>query len=339
MKRKVDELMKNTTFKALVVEEVNEAIEAKIKSCTLEDLSKGETLIRASFSAVNYKDALATLKNGGVIRSYPLIPGIDLVGEVIETSAMMLKKGDRVVVTGNGLGVSHTGGFSEVVRVPNEWVIKIPESISNKEAAVIGTAGITAIQAISQLEKIGLSGKNARLLVTGATGGVGSIAIAMLKSLGYENITALSRKKNESYLKRIGVKEIISLAEFMPQKIKPLQKQNYDYVIDTIGGESIAEIIPQISYGGGIALCGNASGIEFSTTVLPFILRGITMTGIDSVQLSNEDKVASWKRIEKEMDRELLKQIISTEETLETVGLVIEKILEGVHSGRTLITY
>lgn len=329
--------MMNDTFKALVVEEIDEKIEAKLKDCTLTDLGEGGTIIKAAYSGVNYKDALATIKNGGVIRSYPMIPGIDVVGEVVETTDLILKKGDRVVVTGNGLGVSHTGGFSEIVRVPNEWVVKLPETVSDRKAATIGTAGITALQAISQLEKIGMSDKASRILVTGATGGVGSIAIAMLKSLGYENITALSRKKNEAYLKELGAKEVVSLEEFMPEKVKPLQKQVYDYVIDTIGGESVAAILPQINYAGGMALCGNASGIKFSTTVLPFILRGITMVGIDSVQLSNDVKIAIWERIGSELDDSLLAKIGETEEAIENIETVVASLLEGSHSGRTLI--
>ncbi|MFY8331321.1 YhdH/YhfP family quinone oxidoreductase [Vagococcus carniphilus] len=329
--------MMNKTFKALVVEEKEDDIVAKLKECELTDLGEGGTIIKAVYAGVNYKDALATIKNGGVIRNYPMIPGIDVVGEIIETTDLILKKGDRVVVTGNGLGVTHTGGFSEIVRVPNEWVVKLPETVDDKKAATIGTAGITALQAISQLEKIGLSDKNARILVTGATGGVGSIAIAMLKSLGYDNITALSRKKNEAYLQQLGAKDIIGLEEFMPEKIKPLQKQNFDYVIDTIGGESVAAILPQINYGGGIALCGNASGIKFLTTVLPFILRGITMVGIDSVQLSNDVKTTIWNRIGNELDEALLARISNEEESLENIESVVISLLEGSHSGRTLI--
>ena len=324
-------------FRALVVEEVNETIQASVKEINLEDLSAGETLIKTSYSGINYKDALATIKNGGVIRSYPMIPGVDAVGEIIETTAPNFKKGDKVVITGNGLGVSHTGGFSEVIRVPNEWVIALPETVSEKEAATIGTAGITAIESINELEKNGLSDKTARILVTGATGGVGSVAIAMLKSLGYENITALSRKKNEEYLLDLGASKVISLDEFMPEKVKPLAKQEYDFVLDTIGGETLSAILPQISYGGAITLCGNASGIKLSTTVLPFILRGVNMLVIDSVQLPNDKKIAIWERIGKELDKDLLSKIGAVEEPLDNIETIVGKLLDGTHSGRTLI--
>lgn len=324
-------------FKALVVEEVNEEIKASVKPWQLADLSDGETIIRTNYSGVNYKDALATIKNGGVIRSYPMIPGIDAIGEVVETTATHLKVGDTVVITGKGLGVSHTGGFSEIVRVPNDWPILLPKTVTPKEAAIIGTAGVTAIESINELERNGLSDKEARILVTGATGGVGSIGIAMLKSLGYKNITALSRKKNEEFLLSLGATRVISLDEFMPEKIKPLQKQEYDFVLDTVGGDIVSAILPQINYGGAITLCGNASGIKLSTTVLPFILRGIKLLGVDSVQLPNERKEAIWSRVGEELDKSLLEKIGAVEVSLDDINEVVSSILEGTHSGRTLI--
>lgn len=326
-----------TSFKSLVVEEMEDTVKASVKACTLADLSEGETIIKTSYSGINYKDALATIKNGGVIRSYPMIPGIDAVGEVLETTADNLKVGDIVVITGKGLGVTHTGGFSEIIRVPNDWPIVLPKTVTEKEAASIGTAGITALESISELERNGLSDKEARILVTGATGGVGSIGIAMLKSLGYKNITALSRKKNEGFLLSIGATSVISLEEFMPEKIKPLQKQAYDFVLDTVGGEIVSAILPQINYGGAITLCGNASGIKLSTTVLPFILRGIKMLGVDSVQLPNEKKEAIWNRIGEDLDKELLKKIGAVEEPLENIETIVGSLLEGTHSGRTII--
>ena len=324
-------------FKALVVEEVNEEIKASVKMWQLADLSDGETIIRTNYSGVNYKDALATIKNGGVIRSYPMIPGIDAIGEVVETTATHLKVGDTVVITGKGLGVSHTGGFSEIVRVPNDWPILLPKTVTPKEAAIIGTAGVTAIESINELERNGLSDKEARILVTGATGGVGSIGIAMLKSLGYKNITALSRKKNEEFLLSLGATKVISLDEFMPEKIKSLQKQEYDFVLDTVGGDVVSAILPQINYGGAITLCGNASGIKLSTTVLPFILRGIKILGVDSVQLPNERKEAIWNRVGEELDKNLLEKIGAVEVSLDDINEVVSSILEGTHSGRTLI--
>ncbi|MGX7024890.1 acrylyl-CoA reductase family protein [Vagococcus hydrophili] len=326
-------------FKALVVTEENEHVSACITDCDLSNLSSGNTVIKTLYSAINFKDGLATIKNGGVVRNYPMIPGVDAVGEVVSCEDSTFKVGDQVVLTGNAFGVSHTGGFSEYLRVPSEWPIALPKELSAKEGAVIGTAGLTAMEAINQLERHGLSDKSAHILVTGATGGVGSLAIAMLKSLGYKNITALSRKKNEAFLLEIGATCVIGLDEFTQEKIKPLQKQNFDSVIDTIGGETLGAILPQISYGGSIALCGNASGIKFETTVLPFILRGVTMIGIDSVQLTNDIKEAIWERMAKCIDKELLKKIGAKEVLFKDSEKIITKVLEGTHSGRTVITF
>ncbi|HCM88549.1 MULTISPECIES: acryloyl-CoA reductase [Vagococcus] len=326
-------------FKALVVEETEGNITARVKECDLSNLSEGNTLIKTAYSAVNFKDGLATIKNGGVVRSYPMIPGVDAVGEVVTCEDGTFEVGDLVILTGNAFGVSHTGGFSEYIRVPSQWPLKLPKELTLREGAIVGTAGLTAVEAINQLEKHGLAEKNTRILVTGATGGVGSTAIAMLKSLGYQNITALSRKKNEDYLLEIGASCVIGLEEFIPEKIKPLQKQHFDYVIDTIGGETLSAILPQISYGGSIALCGNASGINFSTTVLPFILRGVTMIGIDSVQLSNKVKRAIWEKVAQNLDKELIDKIGRKEKTLDEMEEVISGLLKGTHSGRTIIKF
>lgn len=331
--------MRIKDFKALVVDEIEGNVSAHVKECDLSNLSEGNTLIKTAYSAVNFKDGLATIKNGGVVRSYPMIPGVDVVGEVISCEDGTFEAGESVVVTGNAFGVSHTGGFSEIVRVPSNWPLTLPKELTLREGAIIGTAGLTAVEAINQLEKHGLAEKKARILVTGATGGVGSVAIAMLKSLGYQNITALSRKKNEDYLLEIGASCVVGLEEFTPEKIKPLQKQNFDYVIDTIGGETLSVILPQISYGGSIALCGNASGIKFSTTVLPFILRGVTMIGIDSVQLSNEVKRAIWEKMAQSLDKELINKIGRQEKTLNEMEEVISGLLKGTHSGRTIIKF
>lgn len=329
--------MVDKMFKALVVDEKDDSVTATVENCSIDSLSEGDTVIEITYSAINYKDALATIKNGGVIRSYPMIPGIDLSGTIIETTHDGLSVGDRVVVTGQGTGVSHTGGFSEIARVPGEWVQVIPNSLNLKVAAFVGTAGITAAQAIHRLNSIGLGhNKEAKILITGATGGVGSMAINLLHAQGFKHITALTRKKPTAYLEKLGVTNFISHDDLV-ENTRPLQKQAFDYVIDTIGGDTLESILPKISYGGGIALCGNASGIKFSTTVLPFILRGITMFGIDSVQLSSEDKSALWATINNNLSKEMVESTISNEVSLDGITSVTEQLLEGTHSGRTIV--
>lgn len=325
-------------FNALVVSENEENVVAQVTEWSVDQLSEGDTLIKVLYSAVNYKDALATIKKGGVVRNYPMIPGIDLTGEIIESADARFKAGDKVVVTGNGTGVSHTGGFSEVVRVPGNWVLPLPKDMTPKQGATLGTAGVTAVEAVQKLEMFGLKdNKDATILVTGATGGVGSVAIAFLHGLGYKNIVALSRKDNNDYLTALGVSRVVKPEEISFDKPRPLAKQQFDYVIDTIGGDMLTAILPQISYGGAIALCGNASGIKLSATVLPFILRGVSMLGVDSVQLSNDVKMGIWERLEKTLSEEVYDVISSREESLEASADVVKELLEGTHSGRTLI--
>lgn len=329
--------MMDKTFKALIVSEKDDSIISSIEDWSVDRLSEGDTLVEVEYSAINYKDALATIKNGGVIRSYPMIPGIDFSGTIIETTHEGLSVGDRVVVTGQGTGVSHTGGFSEIARIPGEWIQVVPQDLDLKAAAFVGTAGITAAQAIHRLESVGLvENKEASILITGATGGVGSMVINLLKAKGFNNITALTRKKSTDYLDSLGVQHIISTEEML-ENTRPLQKQLFDYVIDTIGGATLEAILPKISYGGGISLCGNASGIKFSTTVLPFILRGVTMFGIDSVQLTTEKKSALWDTIKESITKEMIEATIANEISLEDIIPVTKQLLEGTHSGRTIV--
>lgn len=326
-------------FNALVVDQTESGVVATVKSCQLDELSEGETLIKVSYSAVNYKDALGTIERGGVIRSYPMIPGIDLSGVIVETTSDDLKVGQEVVVTGNGTGVSHTGGFSQMARVPNEWVLPLPSKMSMKGAATIGTAGITAMSAIDKLERVGMTPENApTILVTGATGGVGSMAIKLLTALSYTNVIALTRKEStHDYLTQLGAGEILSPADIEPEKPRPLQKQRFDYVIDTVGGQLISTIIPQVQYNGALALCGNAGGIKMETTVLPFILRGVSIVGIDSVQLSNDDKCRYWERMSKVLDEETLNHMVTSTNRLEDVLVVTESLLKGTHTGRAIV--
>lgn len=329
--------MMDKTFKALIVSEKDDSIISSIEDWSVDRLSEGDTLVEVEYSAINYKDALATIKNGGVIRSYPMIPGIDFSGTIIETTHEGLSVGDRVVVTGQGTGVSHTGGFSEIARIPGEWIQVVPQDLDLKVAAFVGTAGITAAQAIHRLESVGLGeNKESSILITGATGGVGSMAINLLKAKGFNNITALTRKKSTDYLDSLGVQHIISTEEML-ENTRPLQKQSFDYVIDTIGGVTLEAILPKISYGGGISLCGNASGIKFTTTVLPFILRGVTMFGIDSVQLTTEEKSALWDTIKDSITKEMIDATIANEISLEDIVPVTKQLLEGTHSGRTIV--
>ncbi|MGY3765790.1 YhdH/YhfP family quinone oxidoreductase [Vagococcus vulneris] len=329
-----------TEFKALLLEDIDGEIGAKITSCHTEQLSEGDTLIAVSYSAINYKDALATQPGGGVVRNYPMIPGIDLVGKIIETTSQNWQAGDEVIVTGQGTGVTHTGGLSGLARIPSDWMIKLPSKMTARDAMIFGTAGITAMRAIQRLENEGMGqDKDVPIMVSGASGGVGSLALIFLASLGYTNIIALSRKNESiSYLKSIGAHRVMSPETLHAEKYRPLERQQVAYVIDTIGGSFVENILPKVAYGGAVALCGNASGIKFSGTVLPFILRGIAVLGVDSVQLSQEDKKLLWERIAELTDKPFLEKIKINEVALtDELMMTVSELLQGTHTGRTIV--
>ena len=307
---------------------------ASLTTATLDELPAGDVLVRVDYSDVNYKDALAAKENGGVIRTYPMTPGIDLAGEVVDSQSADFAPGDQVLVTGYGLGVSHPGGYSQFQRVPSEWLVKRSAGFSAKDSMTYGTAGFTAALAVQELEQLHLA-KDAAILVTGASGGVGSVSIALLKKLGYTNIVALSRKNDAQWLLDLGAAKIISPDDVVPEKVKPLAKQAFAAVIDTVGGPLLAAVLPQIAYGGGAFLCGNAGGIKIETTVLPFILRGIRVIGIDSVNVSHEIRSALWEKLAGEWN--VIDQLYTKAITLEDLPETLAALLAGTHQGRTIV--
>lgn len=307
---------------------------ASLTTATLDELPAGDVLVRVDYSDVNYKDALAAKENGGVIRAYPMTPGIDLAGEVVDSQSADFAPGDQVLVTGYGLGVSHPGGYSQFQRVPAEWLVKRSAGFSAKDSMTYGTAGFTAALAVQELEQLHLA-KDAAILVTGASGGVGSVSIALLKKLGYTNIVALSRKNDAQWLLDLGAAKIISPDDVVPEKVKPLAKQTFAAVIDTVGGPLLAAVLPQIAYGGGAFLCGNAGGIKIETTVLPFILRGIRVIGIDSVNVSHEIRSALWEKLAGEWN--VIDQLYTKAITLEDLPETLAALLAGTHQGRTIV--
>lgn len=326
--------MKN--FKALRVSEHDGEIVHQIETVTREDLHDGDVLVKVHYSSLNYKDMLAVQAKGGVIRSYPMIPGIDFAGVVEESSSDQFKEGQEVIVTGFGTGVSHTGGLAEYAQVPSEWIVPLPQGLSLKDSMVIGTAGFTTALSIEKLEQAGLKGhKDARILVTGSTGGVGSIALQMLKKAGYQNVSALVRKDYQvEVAEKLGADQVL-FPDDIPAKARGLAKQAFDYVLDTVGGEVASMLIPQIQYGGAISMCGNAGGVNIDSSVFPFILRGVSLLGVDSVQVPIEDRPALWQRISQEWNvaNTQLSQTISLDQVPES----LEKLKAGQHLGRTIV--
>ncbi|EOH98934.1 hypothetical protein UAY_02203 [Enterococcus moraviensis ATCC BAA-383] len=322
---------------ALIINETNETITLSTEETPIETLDQGDVTIQVAYSSVNYKDSLAVKKNGGVIRSYPMIPGIDLSGTVLTSNDERFTEGQKVLVTGYGLGVTHMGGFAEIARVPGDWIVPLPDELNLKEAMVFGTAGFTAALSVQALEKNGLTqNKDATILVTGATGGVGSLAIAMLKKLGYKNILALSRKKSAiDSLKKIGATDVLLLDEFMPEKIKPLSKQTIDFAIDTVGGDVTSALLSQLRYDGSIAICGNAAGINLNTTVLPFILRNATLLGIDSVNVPMKERLVIWQRLATDLN--VTPYELTNEISLQELSETLNQLQAGTHIGRTIV--
>lgn len=324
-------------FKALLVTDQDGEINYTVKNnVSVDELSNGEVLIKVHYSSVNFKDMLAVKKNGGVIRNYPMIPGIDLSGEVIESSTPNIKVGQKVLVTGYKMGMSHTGGFSEYARIPAEWVIPLPECLSMKEAMIFGTAGLTAALSIDALEKNGMNADSEQtILVTGATGGVGSIALQILAKVGYKNIIALVRKENQiEVAKNLGATDTILLSDFEFEN-KLLNKQQFHYILDTVGGELVSNLIPYVFYQGSVSLCGNAGGIKLTTTVLPFILRGVNLLGIDSVNISNKERLFIWENLSTKW--KITDTTLVNETTLEQLPETFDQLKEGKHLGRTIV--
>lgn len=327
-----------TSFHAYIVDQIDGKFVSGIKEITIADLDEGNVIIRAHYSSVNYKDSLAAKENGKIIRSYPMIPGIDVSGVVVESADSAFTPGDEVLITGYDLGVQHTGGFSEYVRVKSEWLVHIPRGLSMKDVMKIGTAGFTAARSIATLEKYGLdSNQKPTVLVTGATGGVGSIAIQLLHKMGC-HVHALSRKKEQEQqrLQSLGADEVRTIDEITNQNTKPLAKQTYDYIIDTVGGDVLSSLMPFVRYGGAITLCGNVAGVQVQTTVLPFILRNIALLGIDSVQVPQMEREEIWKRFAS--DWNIVNEIQTQEITLEQLDAVFFQLQAGTHVGRTIVT-
>ncbi|MEZ0481485.1 YhdH/YhfP family quinone oxidoreductase [Planococcus sp. SSTMD024] len=323
-------------FKAIVIKEQGDEVTYGVEQIGEEQLSQGDVLVKVAYSSINYKDMLAVQKKGGVIRDYPMIPGIDFSGTIVHTADERFQEGQEVIVTGFEMGMSHTGGFAEYARVPAGWIVPLPNGLSLKDAMVFGTAGFTAALSIQALEQHGMDPKNdPALLVTGSTGGVGSVALQILSKIGYTNITALVRKDHQvDVAKSLGATQVI-FPDDLGELKKPLNKQKFDYVLDTVGGDVASVIIPQISYGGSMSMCGNAAGLQLTATVLPFILRGVNLLGIDSVNVPIEKRGAIWDKMA--ADWNITQTALTDEVSLEQVPETIEAIKNGKHLGRTIV--
>ncbi|EKU49069.1 acryloyl-CoA reductase [Staphylococcus massiliensis] len=322
------------TFKAYELTAQDDKATGAFKTMTIDDLPEGDVLIDVHYSSINFKDALATNPRSKVIKDYPIIPGIDAAGVVAQSDHPSFEEGDEVVVTGYELGVSHDGGFSEYVRVPGDWAVKVPKDLTLEEAMVFGTAGFTAALSIQRLEDSGIAVDKGPVLVRGTSGGVGSLALMMLSELGYKVTASTSHDELKDDMKKFGAKDVIS--RITSDSSKPLEKGVWQGVIDPVGGETLGEVIKTVKPNGGIALSGNASGAIFESTVLPFILRGIKLLGIDSVYCDMKMRERLWRRLATDLKPEFLHDI-KTVVPFEELESGLEKLKDHKVYGRMVV--
>ncbi|MFE4144456.1 acryloyl-CoA reductase [Peribacillus sp. YIM B13472] len=324
-------------FEALVVNKQDDQFTVNIQQLSLDDLPQGEVLIRVHYSGVNYKDSLAAIPNGNIVSSYPIVPGIDMAGVVVSSEDSRFKEGDEVIATSYGIGVSQSGGYSQFARVPAEWIVPLPDGLTMKEAMIIGTAGFTAALSVLRLEENNITPEQGSVLVTGATGGVGSFAVSILSKLGYSVEASTGKDSEHGYLKKIGAATIVSREDVYDGKLRALGKQKWSGAVDPVGGEPLASVLSQIKYGGAVAVSGLTAGTSLPATVFPFILRGVNLLGIDSVNCPMDTRLKVWHRLATDFKLEQLEQLIQQEISLEELPDVLPTLLKGEARGRTIV--
>lgn len=327
----------NKKFKAMLVSEKDEnQFTSQITEKTIDDLPEGDILVNVKYSSLNYKDALSTIGNRGVTKNYPHTPGIDASGIVAQSNTDDFKKGDKVLVTGYDFGMNTSGGFQQYIRVPSKWVAHLPENLSLKESMIYGTAGFTAAMSVDKIIKSGLGPQDGDILVTGATGGVGSVAVSILSKLGYNVIAATGKTEERELLLSLGASDIIHRDQVDDDSGRPMLRGKWAGVIDTVGGNILATAIKTTNYGGIVTCCGNVKGHEFSSSVYPFILRGVSLFGIDSVQCPRDLRLELWNKMSLEWKSDNLEAHVH-EISLDALSERIEMMLAGQHKGRSII--
>lgn len=324
------------TFKAMVVSETAEkTFPREIKQKALSDLPAGELIIEVKYSSLNYKDALSATGNKGVTRKYPHTPGIDAAGVIVDSTTKLFNVGEQVTVTGFDLGMNTSGGFGQYISVPALWGAKLPKDLSLRDSMGYGTAGLTAALCLIRLMASGLTKDSGEVLVTGATGGVGCIAVAILAKLGFNVVAATGKASEGDFLKGLGATSIISREEANDTSGRPLQKPRWAGVVDTVGGNILATALKTTKYGGSVAACGNAMSHELNINVFPFILRGVSLLGVDSVEIPMRARQMAWNKLGGEWSIDLSK--IVTEVSLEGLNPKIDEILKGGIRGRVVV--
>jgi len=322
-------------FNAIFIEKNDEGQTVSISQQSLDALPEGDVLIKVDYSTINFKDALAITGASPVVRSFPMVPGIDLAGTVEESSHSSWKVGDRVVLNGWGVGEGHWGGLGQYARLKGDWLIGLPEQFDARQAMIIGTAGYTAALCVDALVNHGITPDMGEILVTGASGGVGSIAVALLAKSGYTVVASTGKANEAEYLSGLGASEIIDRAT-LSEPGKPLQRERFAGVVDAVGGNTLVNACAQVKYRGAVAACGLAESPKFPATVMPFILRGVTLYGIDSVMAPSEPRQAAWQRLARDLDASVL-QAVANDISLSEVPNIAADVLAGKVTGRLVV--
>jgi len=323
-------------FKALMLEETDGKVSSSLKDITTADLPDGDVLVRVDYSTVNYKDGLVLNGLGRLVRDYPHVGGIDFAGVVEESSHPDYKEGDAVVLTGWRVGEIHWGGYAQKARVKGDWLVPLPKGLSPRDAMAVGTAGFTAMLGVMALEDHGLTPEKGEVLVTGAAGGVGSVASAILANRGYTVAGSTGRAETHEYLREMGVTTLIDRNELSDESKRPLEAERWAGCIDAVGGTTLARVLAQLQYGGSVASIGLAGGNSLNTTVIPFLLRGVNLLGIDSVLCPKERRLSAWQRILADLPLEKLHSM-TTEATLADLPQLGKDIINGAVKGRVVI--
>lgn len=326
-----------TQFRALVTESTDDGYQTRLQDRQLDDLPEGDVVVRVQWSSLNYKDALSATGNKGVTRSYPHTPGIDAAGEVVSAAAGPWQPGDKVLVTGFDLGMNTAGGYGELIRVPAEWLIRLPQGMSARTAMIYGTAGLTAALCVESLLDTGIEPEQGPVLVTGASGGVGSMSVALLAGLGYEVVAGTGSADAADWLRELGARDIVDRASLEQGADRPMLKPRWAGVVDSVGGDILFNAIKSLQYGGSAVCCGLAGSTELHGSIFPFILRGVNLLGVDSVELPVEIKEQMWNLLAHEWALKDPEALVCNEVALAELPPWFERILAGQVRGRVLV--
>jgi acrylyl-CoA reductase (NADPH) len=322
-------------FNAILIEKADDIQTVSVTQVDESQLPEGDVTIDVAYSTLNYKDGLAITGSSPVVRKFPMVPGIDLSGTVRDSSHVDWKAGDKVVLNGWGVGEGHWGGLAQVARLKGDWLVPLPAAFTEKQAMAIGTAGYTAALCVEALVKAGVTPDQGEVLVTGATGGVGSVAVALLKKAGFTVVGSTGKASEADYLTKLGADSIIDRAE-LSEKGRPLQKERWAGVVDSVGSFTLVNACAAVKYGGAVAACGLAQGADFPATVMPFILRGVRLLGVDSVMAPKAARLAAWERLARDLDPALI-DVIATEISLGDAIASAADLLAGKVRGRIIV--